>query len=450
MSATVNFILDKRRIKKTSKYPIKLQVSFKRSTIHYQTIFDLSDADFNKLSAPRINEDLQTIRDRLKDVLCEVANYLTEMHSFNFYEFESDFISNQKIFKPRKKLKAPEKEEPNINAEFDYSLYFKRFPIFKEDQSKPGSISIVYLSYIKLLLQQERIGTALSYQGSYNSIKKFRGNVCFTDITVNYLIQYEQWMKNQGVSRTSIGIRLRPLRAMFNEANEMGIIKKEKCYPFGRRRYRIPTGRNIKKALRQDYIKELYYFQPNCINQRKALDFWLFCYFGNGMNIKDVAHLKYKNIEDGYLIFTRAKTDRTTLIDSKPIVVFITEDMHRIIDKWGNKDKSVNNYIFPIMDDSLNPLERYELVPIFTLFINDNMKKIGQQLGFDKKVTTIVCRHSFSTQLKRSGVSTEFIQEALGHTNKKTTENYLDSFDNAAKKEYASMLTAFKNSNRPE
>ena len=60
-----------------------------------------------------------------------------------------------------------------------------------------------------------------------------------------------------------------------------------------------------------------------------------------------------------------------------------------------------------------------------------------------QKVTTIVSRHSFSTQLKRSGASTEFIQEALGHSDKKTTENYLDSFMKDIKKEYAGFLTSF-------
>ncbi|WP_363433230.1 tyrosine-type recombinase/integrase [Chitinophaga ginsengisegetis] len=32
-----------------------------------------------------------------------------------------------------------------------------------------------------------------------------------------------------------------------------------------------------------------------------------------------------------------------------------------------------------------------------------------------------MARHTFSTILKRSGVSTEFIQESLGHTSMKTT-----------------------------
>jgi len=41
-------------------------------------------------------------------------------------------------------------------------------------------------------------------------------------------------------------------------------------------------------------------------------------------------------------------------------------------------------------------------------------------------------------------VSTEYIEEALGYSDIKTTENYLDSFEKEIKKEYASRLTSFK------
>ena len=65
-------------------------------------------------------------------------------------------------------------------------------------------------------------------------------------------------------------------------------------------------------------------------------------------------------------------------------------------------------------------------------------------LGIKKKATTYVARHTFSTILKRSGASTEQIQEALGHTDMKTTESYLGSFDKETKKQLASPLTSFK------
>ena len=48
------------------------------------------------------------------------------------------------------------------------------------------------------------------------------------------------------------------------------------------------------------------------------------------------------------------------------------------------------------------------------------------------------------TRLKLAGTSTEFIQEILGHADKKTTENYLNSFEAEVKKEFAQMLASFK------
>lgn len=114
------------------------------------------------------------------------------------------------------------------------------------------------------------------------------------------------------------------------------------------------------------------------------------------------------------------------------------------MDYWGNKDKNPNNYIFHILEHGVSALRQVELTELFVQSINDWMKKIKTKLGIEKKVTTYVARHSFSTVLKRSGVSTEFIQESLGHTDIRTTENYLDSFEKDVKREFAVKLTAFK------
>lgn len=85
-------------------------------------------------------------------------------------------------------------------------------------------------------MQQHRIGTAVSYQTSYYSFFKLRGNVRLTDVTVTYLNQYERWMFDKDCSKTTIGIYVRQLRTFFNEAIEQGLIKREKHYPFGRRK----------------------------------------------------------------------------------------------------------------------------------------------------------------------------------------------------------------------
>lgn len=156
-------------------------------------------------------------------------------------------------------------------------------------------------------------------------------------------------------------------------------------------------------------------------------------------------HLKWKNVQGEYLIFERAKTEKSTRQDQRPITVYLTEDLWEILNSYGSKSRHLNEYLFPIMQPGLNTLQQFDLLHDVRKGINKAMAAISKELGIEKKVTTIVPRHSFSTQLKRAGAPTEFIQEALDHTNKKTTERYLDSFEKEVKKEYASKLTAFKN-----
>jgi len=47
-----------------------------------------------------------------------------------------------------------------------------------------------------------------------------------------------------------------------------------------------------------------------------------------------------------------------------------------------------------------------------------------------------------ATHLKFAGASKEYIQESLGHSSIKTTENYLDSFEREIKKEFAERLSS--------
>ncbi len=448
MSATIAIILDERRIKTNNKFPLKLRVTFERISEYYQTIFDLPKDDYEKLTASRIGNELQSIRDKLKEIERTAENTLSNLSPFSFTEFEKDFIQDNALFRKRKYKVLPPVQ---IKNDFDYSSFVKKFSILTEENLKSETVFFHYLKFIKQVIVEGRISSGMYYHCSYVSLKKFRGNVRFQDITVSFLHEYENWLKQKNISKTTIGMYLRPLRTIFNEAIEEGIIKKEKCYPFGRRKYRIPAAKNTKKALDLSDVKKIYYYQcdPKNISEQRAKDFWLFSYFGNGMNPKDIACLQYKNIHDGYITFERSKTERALRSDPKPITVFITDDMQAIIDRWGNKNRTPNTYVFPIMEAGVTPLRQYELMQLLVKFINDWMKVILKKLGIDKKGTTYVARHTFSTVLKRSGASTEYIQEALGHSDIKTTENYLDSFDKDVKKEFAQRLTSFKDAVLP-
>lgn len=445
MSASVVITLDTRRIKKkTGKYPVKLLVTYNGEPQRYQTIYDLTVKEYKNLSASRVSDQMQKVKDSLKEIRRKAEEAISSLEPFSFDDFEKDFVFNNPLFRQRKYLKNKVITAALNRDDFDYTPFYKKFPILTEPPADPTTFVFTFTSYIKKLLTEGRIGTALSCHCAYNSFKRFSGNVTFSYMTVNYLNRYEQWAKLGGISKTTIGIYTRALRTIFNEADANGIIRKEKCYPFGRRKYQVPTSRNKKKALELNHIEQIYYYKPSCESEKKAKAYWLFCYFSNGINPKDVALLKYKNIQEEYIVFERAKTERTSRSDPKPIIVYITEEIAAIIDEFGNKDKRPDNYIFPILYEGVTPLRQYDLVQFFVRFINDWMAKICENLGIDKKATTYVARHSFATVLKRSGASTEVIQEALGHEDIRTTENYLDSFGNDTKKEIAGKLTAFK------
>jgi len=124
--------------------------------------------------------------------------------------------------------------------------------------------------------------------------------------------------------------------------------------------------------------------------------------------------------------------------------VFLTPEAKAIIEKWGNPAKLSTSYIFPILQPNITPQQERALVQYLTKQVNKYMKRIVETLGIDKPVTTYAARHSFSTVLKRSGAPIEFISESLGHNSLQTTEHYLDSFEDDVKKQYANLLTKFK------
>ncbi len=447
MSITTNIFLDNRRYrKKTAKLPLKLRVISGRNSKEYQTVFELTVADYNKLKAPNISTSLQVIRDGIKAIQADIDSFVQRVAEFNFSEFKRDFIDNHHLF--RRRNKALVTSEPEAPSEFDYSDYYRKFPIIQELHTR-GTISYNYCLYIKKLISEKRLGSAFVYRGSYNSLRKFGGNINFQKITPSFLRQYEIWMtEKQGRSKTYVGILLRTLRTIFNEAIDQKIINRELCYPFGRKKYQIPTARKVKKALTKQELKLLYDYVATQPNEAYAKDLWFMLYFGNGMNPTDLAHLVYGDIDGKFIIFERQKTELSRRSDPPPpIKVFMNDDIRRIIDRWGNADNSNNNYIFPILKRGLTPLDEYKATINISRLINAWVKKIGNLLGFHIPVTNIIARRTFSNQLKRSQVSTEIIKEMMGHNSLSTTEIYLDSFEDEVVEETAVKLSEFKKEN---
>ena len=415
--AVTSIILDKRRVLKDGTYPVKLRVTYQRQQKYYPVPCSVTDTyslptnysftaeDFEKTqsSKPRgmfkdIQTDLQAFEGRASEIIKGI-------HAFTFDTFEKQLF--------------------NASVGDDVFAAFDR--------------------QIRQLSKEGRAGTASSYECALRSLEAFRGNkkLPFISVTHSLLQEYEQWMVEKGKSLTTVGIYLRALRAIINEAIAGGELKQEH-YPFGKRKYQIPAGRNVKKALAISDIEKIFNYQPVSDSEARARDLWIFSYLCNGINVKDISLLRYRDVGADKITFIRAKTKRTSRQSLKPVVAMLTPELEDVIDRWGNKLRLPSNFVFPFMEEGLTPEKELAVVRQVTKTINKYMRRIASAVGIEKEVTTYTARHSFSTVLKRGGASIAEISEALGHKDLKTTESYLDSFEDDTKRRHSSMLTAFK------
>lgn len=407
MNITTSIILDTRRAKQDGTFPVKLRVTHQRKQKYFAIGISLSQVDFNKVQGEKPRGEFKELKVKLASLEARALKVIEKLPEFSFEAFEKRFL------------------EKRQSGQDVYSFYVR---------------------YIDNLQREGRAGTASSYQTSLNSLKLFHSKkLSFQKVTPDFLMAYERWMLGRGNSSTSVGIYLRSLRALFNLAIEEGVIDK-KDYPFGKRKYQIPAGRNIKKALRLDDIQKIFIYEPGSEPEAKSRDLWLFSYLCNGINVKDIARLQYRNIEGDKITFIRAKTERTAKKNLKPVVAILTPEAQEIIERWGSSPRNPETYVFGILSEGVTPERELKLVQQAVKNINRYIKRIAAAVGIEKEVTTYTARHSFSTILKRSGAPMEFISESLGHQDLKTTEHYLDSFEDDVKKQYAKFLTSFKES----
>jgi integrase len=283
---------------------------------------------------------------------------------------------------------------------------------------------------------ENRIGNAAVFTTAKNCFQKFYPNLKFKELNKTLLKDFQQKMKKEQKSPTTAAIYLRSLRAVCNRAINNKIMKKDD-YPFSG--FMLPASKNIKKAMSLDAIKKVIEYIPYTDTESKARDFWLFSYYCNGMNIKDICELKWSDIDEPFILYRRSKTANTRKED-KVIRVALLPEAKSIVERWGNKNNP-GGFVFGIINPEMDARLKKVRIKGFNRNMNRSLKSIATTLDIKGPLGNMSARHSFATVLKRKGVATEYISESLGHTSLTTTENYLDSFLDETKIKYSKFLT---------
>jgi len=401
-------ILDRAKPRKDGCYSIKVRIISGRLYKYYSTKVSVTEEEYLQMFKTRLTPELKNKRIVVYHYLKRAYEVINELKTFSFEQFSDKYYSKRSVG----------------TDVFGY-----------------------YDKYIQILRKEEREGTATNYLYSKKQLESFCGKpkLNFEAITPEFLKKYEKWMLANGQSLSTVGFYCRPLKKIYNDGISDGIVSKE-SFPFGdknRDKYKIPAPENVKKALCEEDLRKLLTYKPEELSsEQRYYDMWIFSYLCNGINMKDLCLLKYKNIQKDIILFVREKTANTTR-GGLPITIVLNEYNKAIIDRWGNPDKHPNNFIFDILTDDDTEKDIKRKVQQFTKQVNKYIKKVTVNVGIDDNVTTYTARHTFATMLMKLGAPDTLIRESLGHSDIKTTQSYLGSFEKDIKRKLANKLINF-------
>jgi len=270
-----------------------------------------------------------------------------------------------------------------------------------------------------LIVQLKQIGkirTAETYTCALNSFIRFQGetDLLWEAVDSNLMIEYEVYLKAEGVCPNTSSYYMRSLRAIYNRAVEKELTIQR--YPFKH----VYTGidKTVKRAVPVTVIRQIRNLN---LEHNPMLDYardiFMFSFYTRGMSFVDMAYLKKKDLYNGILSYRRQKTNQQLFIKwEKP--------MQEIIDKY---DTTGTPYLLPIIKD-VGKDERRQYKNASHL-VNCKLKKIGAQLGLTIPLTTYVARHGWASIAKSKNIPISTISEAMGHDSENTTRIYLASLN---------------------
>jgi len=310
-----------------------------------------------------------------------------------------------------------ELEKTNFSFQAFESRYFQSYDVHK--------VASFINGIVEKLTEEKKYGTSDVYRDIRNRLTEFRRNINFEDIDSRFLEEFEAYLKGRGNATSSISVYLRTLRAVYNKAIASELIKAE-LYPF--KRFKIKNGKAVKRALtKNDMLKIMNYKTENGTRLWHSHNFFVFSYLCRGMNLKDMAALKWKeHVLGDRIVYERAKTMNTKGSQEYHIIKIESEIKEILNNYLSNRE-----YVFPIFEPGISELTMRHRIRGALKKISNDITALAKELNLDgvDRITHYWARHTYATALKRSGIQTSVISEALGHSSESTTKAYLDKFE---------------------
>ena len=265
------------------------------------------------------------------------------------------------------------------------SMRFKSKPVIGVKRSgKKNSVFNFISDQVQYKKQLGKIRSSETYQSTLNSFMHFRNHIdlTFAMIDSDLIESYEAEMRNRGLSCNTTSFYMRILRTNYRLAVEKGLTSD--CHPF--RRVYCGIDKTVKRSISLKDIKRIKEADFSGMSHLDyARDMFVFSFCTRGMSFIDMAYLRKKDVNNGYLVYRRRKTGQMLTVEW-------TRQMQEVIEKYPSNP---TQYLLPIiMREDGNERRQYQ----------NQMTKINRALN-----------------------PLSIISEGLGHDSEITTQIYLDS-----------------------
>lgn len=270
----------------------------------------------------------------------------------------------------------------------------------------------------EMIFELHRLGkvrTSETYAATLKSFLRFRkgDDLLFGEMDADMMVAYEAHLKERGVSKNTSSFYMRILRAVYNRAVEKGLT--ELHNPF--RRVYTGVDKTVKRAISLTAIRRIRDLE---LKENPTLDFvrdmFLFSFYTRGMSFVDMAYLKKKDVQNGFLTYRRKKTGQLLVIQWEKC-------MQKIVDKYIASDSP---YLLPLIRLVGNEWRQYKNA---SHLVNRKLKAIGEMIDLSAPLTMYVARHSWASVARSKNIPVSVICEGMGHDSENTTKIYLASLD---------------------
>ena len=159
---------------------------------------------------------------------------------------------------------------------------------------------------IERLVKSGKISTADTYKTNRTTLRQFTGKqLLFTDLDHRFLSKYETYLRERGLAHNTIADRFTTLATIINKAIKEQLLHKDynpfKDFKSPKRtatQKRAISKEDVKKIERLSVVPESALYN--------AQQYFLFSYYGSGINFRDMAFLKWGDIEEGRVSYYKS------------------------------------------------------------------------------------------------------------------------------------------------